>query len=240
MPNVHVDFFGEDIEQNLLSELVAESIEFNGHGCFYVPRTVVNRDSILSEPEYVKFEDAYPIDVYIKSTSQMGGEGALLSKFGVEIRDELVVTVSMLTFSEEVTSQRGDLIRPREGDLVFIPMIGAAFTIKYVDKKAFFYQLGSLQAWDLSLELYEDASAVFETGVEEIDSIYRNYTADSYDAAIAAEDGVILTEPGDGWVLEWEEWDTPADLSQNVEVEEEADDLIDWEERDPFSIGGDY
>lgn len=241
MANVHFDFFEEDIEQQLLSELVAESIEVNGHTCFYVPRTVVNRDDILSEPEFVRFESAYPINVFIKTTSHMGGEGALLSKFGVELRDELIVTVAMLTFADEITSQRGDIIRPREGDLIFIPMIGSAFTLKYVDKKAFFYQLGNLQAWDLSLELYEDANAVFRTGVAQIDSVYGKYTHDILETALATEDGFMLTEPGDRWVLEWENMDTPKDdLEQNVEIEAEADEVIEWNEKDPFSVGGDY
>ncbi len=241
MANVHFDFFEDDEEQNLLSELVAESIEVNGHTCFYIPRTVINRDSILSEPEYARFESAYPINFYIKTTSHMGGEGALLSKFGVELRDELIVTVSMLTFSEEITTQRGDLIRPREGDLIFIPMIGSAFTVKYVDKKAFFYQLGGLQAWDLSLELYEDSTAVFHTGIDEIDSVYGHYTHDVFETALATENGIMLTEPGDGWILEWEDMDTNrTDLSQNVEIEEAADEVISWDETDPFSVGGNY
>lgn len=237
MPNVHFNIYEEASEQELMRDLVAESISIYGHACFYLPRTVVNRDSILNEPEYVKYEDALTVDVYIKSTSQMGGEGALLSKFGVELRDELVVTMAMQTFEDEVTSVRSDLIRPREGDVIFIPMIGSCFTIKYVDKKAFFYQLGALQAWDLSLELYEDSSAKFNTGVYEIDSMYEPQTEDIYEQALSTENGFLLREPGDEWILEWEDMDTRDDQSQNVEIEEAADDLIEWSESNPFSIG---
>jgi hypothetical protein len=240
VPSVHFNFFDERSEQDLLAEMVAESISIYGHSCFYLPRIVVNRDELLTEPEFVTFDAAYPIDVYVKTTQQMGGEGALLAKFGVELRDELVVTIAMMTFKDEITANYPELVRPREGDLLFVPMIGSLFTIKYVDKKAFFYQLGSLQAWDLSLELYEDSSARFQTGVAEVDSMYEPFTQDVYEAALAAETGHLLQEPGDDWVLEWEDMDTRDDQSQNVEIEEAADELISWDDRDPFSTGGRY
>jgi len=238
--NVLFDFFTESIEQELLSDLVQEAIQISGHDCWYVPRTVENRDALFTEAEYHSFNSAYFLEFYVKTTSQMGGEGALLSKFNVELRDELVLTVAKKTFQEEVLDSRPDILRPREGDLVFIPMIGAMFTVTYVDKKAFFYQLGDLQAYDMTLELYEGTSAVFATGVPLIDAIYQPITVDVHSFALTTEDGFELHDDGEDWILLYQTAEDQIDNSQNVVIEDEADTIIDWTETDPFSEGGTF
>jgi hypothetical protein len=241
-------------EQDLISELVAETVHNYGQDCWYVPRTVHNRDSIFTEGEYHSFNQAYLLEFYIKSSSQMGGEGALLSKFGVEVRDEMVLTVAKRTFQTEVLDVRPDLLRPREGDLVFVPMVKAAFTIKYVDKKAFFYQMGDLQAYDLTLELYENSGAEFDTGIEAIDSIYGNDggaagvqsggtgAADEILDGITfmTENGLSLLDERDGWLMVLDDTRIKDDLSQNVEIEDEAEKILNWSETDPFSEGGKF
>lgn len=238
--SVHFDWYTRESEQDLLYDLVAEAVHVNGHDMFYVPRTVQNRDDVFSEAEWHEFNDAFMLEFYVKTTSQMGGEGALLSKFGVELRDEMVVTVAMKTFSEEVLTERPEFLRPREGDAIYVPMIGSLFTVKYVDKKAFFYQLGGLQAYDLSLELYEGSSAVFSTGVPEIDSVYSKITEDIYELALLTEDGHVLSDERDGWALVYETYDSHDDHSQNLEFEDTSETVIDWTEADPFSEGGKY
>lgn len=237
--NPHVDWFTRDEEQNLLYDLVAEATAFAGHDVYYCPRTVENRDSIFSEGEWHEFNDAFIVDCYIKTTSSMGGEGAMLSKFGVEVREDLVVTLSMKSFRAEVLSEHPEYQRPREGDTIFIPMIGQLFTVKYVDKQAFFYQLGGLQAWDLSLELYEGSSAKFDTGVPEIDAIYQPITHDLIETGIYDTAGYLLTDE-DGWFLELNEVVDRESYEQNVEFENEGRDVIDWSEANPFSVGEKY
>lgn len=246
--SVFFNFHQDPEEQDLLMDLVAESIHVAGQDMWYVPRTIHNRDAVFSEGEFHSYDSAYMLEFMIKSTSQMGGEGALLSKFGVEVRDEMVLTVSKRTFQEEVSTENPDVTRPREGDLIFVPMIGGLFTIKYVDKKAFFYQLGDLQAYDLTLELYENTNADFNTGVPEIDSLYgndgNNYTSETggfgspdevlQNMTLTTEDGSMILDEHNGWVITLDNFDR-IDLSQNVDIEVIADALIDWTEIDPFS-----
>lgn len=234
---VHFDFFTDPAEQDFLQDLVAEAVHVMGHDCWYVPRTVVDRDSLFTEAEYHSYDSAYLLEFYVKTTQHMGGEGAMLSKFGVELRDELTLTVSKRTFQEEVLDKAPHLLRPREGDLIYVPMIKALFTIKYVDKKAFFYQLGDLQAYDLSLELYEGGSAEFNTGVPVIDSTYTPITDEIDDLALHTEDGYALADERDGWEILWVGPDDQVDVTQNLAIEDEAETVIDWSERDPFSVG---
>lgn len=236
--SVHFDWYTQQNEQDLLYDLVAEAVHVNGHDCWYVPRTVINRDEVFAEAEWHEYNDAFLLEFYVKSINQMGGEGAMLSKFGVQLKDEFVLTVAMKTFASEVLAEKPSFLRPREGDCVYVPMIGALFTIKYVDKKAFFYQLGSLQAWDLTLELYENVGSVFNTGVPEIDAVYevRNDFMDEY--ALTTEAGAVLLDERDGWEIQYQTSDTWDDQSQNLDLENEAEEVIDWSETDPFSVGG--
>jgi len=240
--SVFFDFFTEDSEQQQLQEMVQEAISTFGHDVWYVPRTVVNRDLVFTEPEYATYDSAFLIAIYFKTQLQMGGEGALMSKFGFELRDELVVTMAKLEFKEEILDRRPDILRPREGDLMYIPMIGSLFTIKYVDKKAFFYQLGDLQAYDLSLELYEAQSEVFNTGVPEIDAYYKAATMDELVTSLFTEDGNELHDERTDWPFEIERFDDTPELSfdQSKIFETEADAEIDWSEADPFSEKGHY
>lgn len=236
--NIFVDFYTESSEQDLLQDLVQEAVRFAGHDCWYLPRTVVNRDEIFTEPEYGTYDSAFLVDFYIKTTTQMGGEGALMSKFGFELRDELVLTISKKTFQEEILDERPDVLRPREGDLIFIPMIGSMFTIKYVDKKAFFYQLGDLQAYDLTMELYEGQSEVFNTGVPEIDAIYQPITRDINAYALTTEDGYEIHDEYSDWPIIWQADNDQIDISQNLVFEDKANKSIDWSETEPFSEHG--
>lgn len=238
--SVFFDFFTDSAEQDLLQDLVSEAIHVLGHDCWYVPRTVVDRDSLFTEAEYHEYLQAFSLEFFFKTTLQMGGEGALLAKFDVELRDELTLTVSKKTFQEEVLDKEPSFLRPREGDLIFIPMIGSLFTIKYVDKKAFFYQLGDLQAYDLSLELYEGSSAVFDTGVPAIDSLYKPITDDVNELVLLTEGGDHLVDERDRWEIVTVGIDDPVDISQNLVIEDEAEDVIDWSETDPFSTSGKF
>jgi hypothetical protein len=109
-----------------------------------------------------------------------------------------------------------------------------------VDKKAFFYQMGDLQAYDLSLELYEGSSSVFNTGVPEIDDAYGAITEDLSELALMTENGFMIADERDNWALEYQDYDAYDDNSQNVDFEDEAEALIEWDERDPFSTGDNY
>jgi neck protein len=238
--SVFFDFYTDESEQNLLTDLVQESVHVMGTDMYYVPRTVVDRDALYTEAEYHTYDDAYSLEFFVKTIDQMGGEGALLSKFGVQLRDEMILTVSKRTFQEEVLDKDPSILRPREGDLVYVPFYGALFVIKFVDKKAFFYQLGDLQAYDLTIELYEGSSAEFNTGVAVIDQNYVKITDDLQVMEIRTEAGDALKDERDGWQIVAVRYDDPVDVSQNVAVEDEAEEVIDWSEADPFSTGGKY
>ena len=85
-------------EQDLHEDLVVESLRFYGHEVFYLPRTIVDEDELFGEDTSSKFGDAYQVEMYIENTEGFEGEGDLLSKFGVEVRDQATFVLSRRTW----------------------------------------------------------------------------------------------------------------------------------------------
>lgn len=192
-------------EQRLIEDLILESIKIYGVETYYLPRTLINKDLLFSEDTISQFKDKYTIEMYIKNTEGFEGEGELLSKFGLEIRDQTTLTVSLRRFQEEITEAEPEITRPRQGDLLFLPFIkgalpganGALFEIKQVQREAIFYQLGDLQTFDLVIEKFTYSDERLDTGDDNIDNIEVDSSQ-----ALALENSKITTEAGSVLVTE--------------------------------------
>jgi hypothetical protein len=180
MPSTNLYFNNFDFsqEQELIEDLIIETIKVYGIECYYLPRTLVAEDELFGEDALAKFEFAYPLEMYIKSVDGFQGDGDFLSKFGLEIRDSMVLTVARRRFEEEIhisdstpVNEEQGIGRPSEGDLVYFPLNGKIFEVKFVEHEAVFYQMGKLQTYDLSLELFEYSHETIDTGVDVIDAI---------------------------------------------------------------------
>ncbi len=91
-------------EQILFEDLIIESVKWAGQDIYYLPRNIVTRDSILNEDVESQFDDAYMIEVYIEGNEGFEGEGNLMSKFGLEIRDEATFIVAKRRWEQMVGS----------------------------------------------------------------------------------------------------------------------------------------
>jgi hypothetical protein len=170
--NQYFNFYTANNEQSLVDDLVSESIKQFAHDMYYLPRTGVNKDETLNEFEYNSFNTALPCEFYIKSSSSFEGQGMLLEKFGLQIKNQITLTVSVKSFKEFI---KPTTLKERvlEGDLIYVPMLKALYEVTYVETSMPFYQLGDLQSWDITLELYESANDVFNTSMAEIDDTYN-------------------------------------------------------------------
>ena len=164
--NSYFRTFDAKNEQELLHSLTQESIKIYGHDVSYIPRTLVNTDTVLGEDSISEYKDAYSVEMFIKSVDGFEGEGDLISKFGLEVRDQIVFSLARRAW------QGLDLgVRPKEGDLVYFPLTSKLFQIMFVEHETPFYQNGALPTFDLTCELFVYSDEKIDTDVDDIDVI---------------------------------------------------------------------
>ena len=170
---------GSANEQNLVQSLINEQLKIYGVEVTYIPRKFVNRSTVFQEIEASKFDDNFQLEAYVNTWDGYSGAGDVLTKFGMSLRDELQLVISRERFedfispflSQEDVSEVGEAVmRPREGDLVFFPLGGRLFEIKFVEHEVPFYQLGHTYVYELQCELFEYNDETIDTGIDAIDS----------------------------------------------------------------------
>ena len=155
-------------EQDLYENIIIESIKIYGQDVEYLPRTLVNEDKIFGEDVVSRFDDAYTVEMYLENLDGFDGDQELFSKFGVEIRDRATLHVSRRVWERHV-GYNVEYDRPREGDLIYLPLSNQIFEIMRVIDDRPFYQLSDLPTYRMEVELFEYSDEDFDTGIEDID-----------------------------------------------------------------------
>tara|TARA_R110000744_G_scaffold312206_3_gene419575 strand:- start:89 stop:1015 length:927 start_codon:yes stop_codon:yes gene_type:complete len=186
-------------EQDLYEDLVTESIKIFGQDVVYLPREQVSEDDLLNEVVN-QYTQAFPVEMYLENVDGFEGDGNLLGKFGLEIRDQGTFVVTRRRWEAAVgglATGVGSRLKPAEGDLLYMTMTGRLFEIKYVEPKSPFYQLQKLPSYTLTAELFEYNDQHFDTGWDEIDAVeWDNATSYSYlvNLDTAYEPGELVTQ----------------------------------------------
>jgi hypothetical protein len=162
---------GTSNEQYLIEDLILESITIYGQEFMYLPRTLVAKDNILGEDRLSQFKSSFPIEMYLETVDGFQGQGAFIQKFGLMMEQSATLTVARRRWDQMVGRFGQTIIpsRPNEGDLLYFPLTGGLFEIKFVQHQDPFYQLGRLYIYKLEVELFQYASEAIDTGVTEID-----------------------------------------------------------------------
>jgi hypothetical protein len=229
-------------EQNVLEDLVVESIRIFGIDVYLCPRHINDKDEIYGEDPTSSYESSYQIEMYLTNIDGYEGDGVFMSRFGMEIRDQVTFSVAVKTYTQLI-GRYNDTTRPKEGDLIWLalnPERPQLFQIKYVNDRALYYQLGTLQLYDLTCEVFEYSGERLSTGIPEIDIIQFEKSTDIGVFALLTSDGKILTDSKgfaivqSGFDLDQQVGDPYAD---NQEFQEESIGLILFSEQNPFSEG---
>jgi len=227
-------------EQSLVEDLIIEAIRIYGIDTYYLPRTHVNLDYLYTEDTLTKFDDALEMEMYVKTYDGFVGQQEFLSKFGLQVDESITFTIAQKRFTQSLTESLlteyghnlvlengdelireqtydySDIIRPREGDLIYLPLAGFMYEIKFVEHIETFFQLGKLYTYEIKADRYEYSSEVIDTDVAELDAIEDEYSADtSINAAV-------------------EDADDTAD-NAFIETRINDDDILDLSESNPFS-----
>ena len=215
--NVYFSNYDNFNEQNLIDDLVIESIQIFGIDVHYISGLFNNVDKIFNEDDTPLYDELYNFEVYVKNVDGFEGEGDFLSKFGLEIRDSITFTVAIRTFEQYVTRNNQSIVRPKENDIIYLPLNKKMYRITYVEHESVFYQSGSLQVYDIKCELMEYSNERFDTGRSDIDDYFDDINSTS-------EFVNTLEDVANNDVT-----------AQNFEFEKLADDILDFSDVDPFS-----
>ena len=109
--NVYFNNFNFSREQDLIEDLILETIKIYGHDVKYIPRTLVREDELYGEDVLSTFDESVELEMYIKDVEGFGGEGDFLSRFNLEIRDQITFVLGRKRFdqakSEKLTTENG-------------------------------------------------------------------------------------------------------------------------------------
>jgi hypothetical protein len=172
---------GSYSEQKLVQDLINEQIRMYGQDVYYMPRKFIKENKVVREVILSKFDESFVIEAYISTVDGFGGQGDILSKFGVRSTDEITFIISKERYQSLITPFILDdpnikvAERPQEGDLIFLPLDNALFEIKYVEGKRPFYQLNDLYIYELRCELYEYEDEIISTGIDVVDKNIQDF-----------------------------------------------------------------
>jgi len=181
--NQYFNKFKNTAEQRLVQDLVDEAIKIHGVNMVYIPRTLVNKDEVFGEDRLPKFENGRELEMYVDSYEGYEGEGELMTQFGLEIRDEITLTVSRKRFLETFADKNYPY--PREGDLIFFPLSEGLFEINFIEREQNFFNFGKIFSFQLKCSLFRYSGSEFDTGFDQIDGV----TSETVDQLYAAQMG---------------------------------------------------
>jgi len=103
--NKYYKYYNYGREQDVTEDLIIESIKQYGLDVKYLPKTIIDQDFLLGEAPLSKFNDAIDVEVFIKNVQGFEGEGDFLSKFNLEIRDQITFTMARKRFKQISTEK---------------------------------------------------------------------------------------------------------------------------------------
>lgn len=164
--------YGVRSEQNMFEDITIEALQMYGQDVYYLPREIVNKDTVFLDDVPSRFSSSYKVEMYIENAEGFGGEGDLFTKFGVELRDQATFVVARKRWQQLIGSRLAEKnFRPREGDLIYLPLSQSIFQIERVETETPFYQLEQLPTFRMTCELFEYSDEDFDTNIASIDVV---------------------------------------------------------------------
>ena len=182
-------FLDNSSEQRLIEDLTRETISAMGRDVYYIPRKLFNKDYLFGEDPVTKFKGSYKIEMYVQSVGGFEGQGDIISKFGIELKDRVELVVSRKRFEDLISRSDSELSRPREGDLIYFPLSDTLFEINFVEHENPFYPLGKRHTFVLSCEAFVYSGEDIDTDQSFIDDIETENFTVSYELYMGISGG---------------------------------------------------
>ena len=233
---------GTTAEQRLYENLIIEQLSVFGQDVYYLPRKLVNEDTLFDEDTSSSFNDAYIIEMYLDNIEGYEGQKEMMTRFGLDMQDEATFVVSKRRFEQLISLDQNLIVstRPNEGDLIYYPKSKKLFEISFVDHDDPFYQLSNLPVFKLRCRTFEYSHEDMATGLDVVDAIETSQSLDAlaYQVVLetATESGTnyLITEDGD-WIVSEEYSVSTIDTSSDTSFfETQGDSILDFSEMNPF------
>jgi|SRR5699024_1609249 len=216
--NPFFNHYRAENEQDLINRLVTESIQVMGIDVQYIQRTQDNVDYLYNEDPSNYFEKFKTIEMYPLFVDGLDGD-ELMTIFGNEFKKTATFVVSKSRFTEEFDDQflshEHRLTKPREGDLIYMPVTKTIFEINYVNNESPYFEKGKQYVYELKVETfeysYEDIDAR-DSDVPDMDEILDQMTIDPY------------------------VWDKDDEFGDNEELALDKDSNVMFDPENPFGI----
>ena len=216
--------------QNLFEDLSDEVIKMNGIDVVYIIKTSDKVDNLFGDNQHGKLKNSFTIEMYLSTAKNFQGDRDVISKFGMEIKDNFSMLVSRRRFREEsfkmpdLGGRLYPMNRPMEGDLIYLPLAPASdnlYEIKFVENESMFYQQGDYYTFRIDCELYKYSMETIQTGFTVIDNMEAEFVKQ-----------VDVDSDGKTDYIE-----DKKEVSNNDQLQTESRDILDFSEKDPFSEG---
>ena len=174
-------FLDNNSEQRLIEDITRETISAMGRKIYYIPRVNFNLDYLYGESSVTKFDGSHQLVAYVNDVNGFGGQGDLMTKFGIDLKDRIELVLSRKDFQDTITRVDSDLPRPKEGDLIYFVDSDTLFEINFVEHENPFYPLGKLYTYVLTCETFTYSNEEFETDQTFIDDVETEYTKNAFE-----------------------------------------------------------
>jgi hypothetical protein len=220
--------------QEVYQDLIVQSIQMYGVECYYIPRNLTNFDQLYLTDDQSTYTTTIQVPVFLEGVDGFEGQKDIFTKFGLEIRDQVTLSLAVRTFERVIKPITGTG-RPLEGDLIYFTLNKKVFQIKFTNNKEIFYPLGTLPLYRLTCELFEYSSETFNTGIPEIDELQKVASLNVLDNVYTTEGGNVLTDENNN-KLTVEEYDQKNidPITDSNELNKEEIGILDFSESNAF------
>jgi hypothetical protein len=176
-------------EQLLVEDMIIESIKNHGIDVFYLPRDSQSSiDELFGDDPVKAYTSSYPMEMYLETFNDFEGNQEFFSKFGLEVQKSARFAIARRTFERYVPTLARNT--PKEGDLIWVPMMQKLMEITFVEQEKNFFQLGRggrqsggvdqrlyPYMYGLDVELFKFNGELLKTGILAVDNLadYRSY-----------------------------------------------------------------
>jgi len=176
--NKYINNYQAANEQDLIDKLTIEAIQMKGLDVCYIPRSQPDIDYLFNEDPSAVYDAYTKIEMLPLFVDGFEGMGEMIGLVGSELSSTGTFGVSKTRFAAEFP----EFVRPREGDLIFMPVTNAILEIKFVDDQSPFFEKGKQYVFQIKVETFEFShESIADGGDVDIDSIIDSLDVPAHD-----------------------------------------------------------